>query len=244
MSRDERRRAMFELDKQVPDEGACAELGLAYAHRELTGKDKLIVGLHADTRSALVGVPLDHVVEDEESLLRALEGYRASARDPLDRFGGPLADAQMTAMMDRHRLELAEHVAGRLGRIEGVAAVALGGSMARRETHPDSDIDLGIYYSPDNPPSIVELRRLAEELDDRHPKDAATNLWEWGPWINGGKSSPNAEPGDRRATISRVIRTDFTITYTWARSITAALSTIRTANSRPSGRRRHSTRVR
>ena len=89
----------------------------------------------------------------------------------------------MTAMMDSRRMELAEHVAGRLGRIEGVAAVALGGSMARREAHPDSDIDLGIYYRPDNPPSVVELRSLAEELDDRHPKDGATNLGEWGSWI-------------------------------------------------------------
>jgi nucleoside 2-deoxyribosyltransferase len=105
MIREERRRAMFELDKQkvfgsdvflfvldgrVPDEGACVELGLAHAHRVLTGSDKLIVGLHTDERSAfvgsklnpMVGVPLDHVVEDEESLLRALEGYRASGRDP------------------------------------------------------------------------------------------------------------------------------------------------------------------
>ena len=89
-------------------------------------------------------------------------------------------------MMDRHLPELAEHVAGRLGSIEGVAAVALGGSMARREAHPDSDIDLGVYYRPGNPPSVVELRSLAEELDDRHPKDGATNLGEWGPWINGG----------------------------------------------------------
>ncbi|MDQ5827142.1 MAG: nucleotidyltransferase domain-containing protein [Chloroflexota bacterium] len=89
-------------------------------------------------------------------------------------------------MMDRHLLELAEHVAGRLGSIEGVAAVALGGSMARREAHPDSDIDLGVYYRLENPPSVVELRSLAEEIDDRHPKDAATNLGEWGPWINGG----------------------------------------------------------
>ena len=89
-------------------------------------------------------------------------------------------------MMDRHLLELAEHVAGRLGSIEGVAAVALGGSMARREAHPDSDIDLGVYYRLENSPSVVDLRSLAEEIDDRHPKDAATNLGEWGPWINGG----------------------------------------------------------
>lgn len=103
MGREERRRAMFELDKQkvfecdvflfvldgrVPDEGACVELGLAHAHKELTGGDKLFVGLHTDERSAFVGsklnpmvsVPLDHVAENEEDLLRMLEGYRASGR--------------------------------------------------------------------------------------------------------------------------------------------------------------------
>ncbi len=103
MNREERRRVMFEMDKQkvfesdvflfvldgrVPDEGACVELGLAHAHKEVTGGGKLIVGLHTDERSAfvgskfnpMVGVPLDHVAEDEESLLRALEGYRASGR--------------------------------------------------------------------------------------------------------------------------------------------------------------------
>ncbi len=89
-------------------------------------------------------------------------------------------------MIDSRRMELAEHVAGRLGSIEGVVAVALGGSMARREAHPDSDIDIGLYYRPENPPSVVELRSLAEEIDDRHPKEGATNLGEWGPWINGG----------------------------------------------------------
>jgi predicted nucleotidyltransferase len=89
-------------------------------------------------------------------------------------------------MTDSHPTELIENVADRLGRIEGVVAVALGGSWARREAHPDSDIDLGIYYRPGNPPSVEGLRLLAEELDDRHPPDAATDLGEWGPWINGG----------------------------------------------------------
>jgi predicted nucleotidyltransferase len=81
---------------------------------------------------------------------------------------------------------LAERVAARLGEIEGVAAVALGGSWAREAAHPDSDVDLGIYYHPDRPPSVEALRHLARELDDRHPANAVTDLGEWGPWINGG----------------------------------------------------------
>ncbi len=58
MSAEERRRAMFELDKRkvfecdiflfvldgrVPDEGACVELGLAHAHKELLGAKRLLV---------------------------------------------------------------------------------------------------------------------------------------------------------------------------------------------------------
>ena len=58
--------------------------------------------------------------------------------------------------------------------------------MARDEAHPDSDVDLGIYYHPDRPPSTDELRRLAGGLDDRHLPDLVTDFGEWGPWINGG----------------------------------------------------------
>ena len=100
MTADERRRAMFELDKRkifecdiflfvldgrVPDEGACVELGLAHAHKELRAPQRLLVGLQTDSRAAFVGsklnpmlrVPLERVVEAEEELLRVLEAYRS-----------------------------------------------------------------------------------------------------------------------------------------------------------------------
>ncbi len=83
-------------------------------------------------------------------------------------------------------VELAQRIATRLGEIEGIVAVALGGSWAREEADPDSDLDLSIYYRNDHRPSIGELRQLAQELDDRHPPDAVTGFGEWGPWINGG----------------------------------------------------------
>ena len=56
--------------------------------------------------------------------------------------------------------------------------------MAREEAHPDSDVDLGVYYQP--APAVGELRRLARELDDRHLSDLVTETEEWGRWINGG----------------------------------------------------------
>ncbi len=81
---------------------------------------------------------------------------------------------------------LAERVSARLGELNGVVAVALGGSWARGEARPDSDVDLGIYYEPERPFGLEDLRRLAKELDDRHPTDAVTEFGGWGPWINGG----------------------------------------------------------
>lgn len=82
--------------------------------------------------------------------------------------------------------QLTTRIAERLGRIDGVAAVALGGSWARDQAHPDSDIDLGIYYHPERRPAIAALRALAAELDDRGDAGTVTNFGEWGPWVNGG----------------------------------------------------------
>lgn len=83
-------------------------------------------------------------------------------------------------------LGFARGISARLGEIRGVEAVALGGSWARGEARPDSDLDLGIYYDPSSPPRVDDLRPLAEEMDDRHPLHAVTGFGEWGPWINGG----------------------------------------------------------
>src|SRR5918998_1075114 len=83
-------------------------------------------------------------------------------------------------------VELAQQIAGRLGQIEGVVAVALGGSWARGEAHPGSDVDLGIYYRNDHRPLIEALHRLAQELGYRYPTETVTDFGGWGPWINGG----------------------------------------------------------
>jgi hypothetical protein len=77
---------LFVLDGRVPDEGACVELGLAHAHKELRGTKKLLVGLQTDSRAAFVGsklnpmlrVPIERVVEAEDELLKVLEDYRST----------------------------------------------------------------------------------------------------------------------------------------------------------------------
>lgn len=68
---------LFILDGRVPDEGACVELGLAYAYRELTKSKKILIGLHTDIRAAslcsklnsMISVPLDFVAENEMDLI-------------------------------------------------------------------------------------------------------------------------------------------------------------------------------
>lgn len=84
------------------------------------------------------------------------------------------------------RLELAFGVAERLGRVEGVQAVVLGGSLARGVAKPNSDIDIGIYYRSSHLPSLEALRELAAEIDDSGTGEAVTDFGGWGPWINGG----------------------------------------------------------
>lgn len=81
---------------------------------------------------------------------------------------------------------LARELAARLGTIPGLVAVVLGGSYARGDASPDSDIDLGLYYDPADPPALADLRALAAEIDDQGRAEAVTPFGEWGPWINGG----------------------------------------------------------
>src|SRR5271166_5416730 len=83
-------------------------------------------------------------------------------------------------------LDLCERVAARLRNVEGIEAVALGGSRSRGTARADSDIDLGLVYDGQHPFSIEELAAAARELDDRHREGLVTPLGAWGPGVNGG----------------------------------------------------------
>ena len=82
--------------------------------------------------------------------------------------------------------ELSSRISGHLSQMEGVEAVVLGGSWARGEAHPNSDVDIGIYYRSGSPPSIGDLRQLARVLDDHNPEEVLTGFGGWGPWVDGG----------------------------------------------------------
>lgn len=69
--------------------------------------------------------------------------------------------------------------------VDGLQAIVLGGSWASGTQRPDSDIDLGLYYSEDTPLDVDHLRRIANELND-FPDPEVTELGGWGKWVNGG----------------------------------------------------------
>jgi nucleoside 2-deoxyribosyltransferase len=83
---------LFVLDGRVPDEGACVELGIAYAHKTLQQPRKRLIGLHTDLRAAflgaklnpMIGVPLENVAETEDALLKTLASiFTAASADDL-----------------------------------------------------------------------------------------------------------------------------------------------------------------
>jgi len=82
--------------------------------------------------------------------------------------------------------EIVERVVARAAELNGVRAIVLGGSRARGTADAKSDVDLGIYYDPDDPFSVDELGRAAQELDDRHQENLLTPFGAWGPGVNGG----------------------------------------------------------
>lgn len=89
--------------------------------------------------------------------------------------------------MDRAALgRVLERAHETLAGLPGVTGLALGGSQATGTATAESDIDIGLYYSRDNLPSLSELSAALGSLDDRGQPDAVAGYGEWGPWVNGG----------------------------------------------------------
>lgn len=73
-------------------------------------------------------------------------------------------------------------LADQLLAVDGIVAVALGGSRARGTHRPDSDVDLGLYYRGSL--DVAALRSLAAKVADSPV--GVTEPGGWGPWVNGG----------------------------------------------------------
>jgi predicted nucleotidyltransferase len=88
--------------------------------------------------------------------------------------------------MEQQSPQFIHRVVYRLQSIQGIVAITLGGSRASGNFTQKSDVDLGIYYHPENLIDLVALNHLATELDDNHRTNLITPIGEWGQWINGG----------------------------------------------------------
>lgn len=69
--------------------------------------------------------------------------------------------------------------------IPGIRAIVLGGSRARGNAAPDSDIDIGIYYDGMSL-DLEALTAAAMSVDDEHSSNLIYPPGEWGVWVNGG----------------------------------------------------------
>ena len=82
---------------------------------------------------------------------------------------------------------LLERVLSVLTPLPLVRAVVLAGSFARGTARPDSDVDFGVYYEEDAPPTPSLFRSAVLRLHDPGGEaPVVTAPYEWGPYVNGG----------------------------------------------------------
>lgn len=85
----------------------------------------------------------------------------------------------LTTVISQERIA---DVAAELAQLPTVVGVVLGGSRARGDHLPTSDVDLGVYCDGD--PDAGALADLAERLTGARVPVAGPGGW--GPWVNGG----------------------------------------------------------
>ena len=81
--------------------------------------------------------------------------------------------------------QLLDRALSLLAAVPDVQAVVLGGSQARGTARPNSDLDMGIYYSESVPFLIADIQQAAAMLSS-HADQEVTDFYGWGTWVNGG----------------------------------------------------------
>lgn len=75
---------LFVLDGRIPDEGACVELGIAYADKYQNNRNRKIIGIHTDSRAAfiegrlnpMISMAFDVIYRNVEELIDYLRANR------------------------------------------------------------------------------------------------------------------------------------------------------------------------
>lgn len=78
-----------------------------------------------------------------------------------------------------------QDIVDQLKKVKGLQAIVLGGSWASDTQRPDSDIDLGLFYSENSPLDVAHIKKIALALNDI-ANPVVTDLGGWGRWVNGG----------------------------------------------------------
>jgi predicted nucleotidyltransferase len=89
------------------------------------------------------------------------------------------------AALPTEKQTLLRQILDELRSVQGLTAVVLGGSYARGTQHPDSDMDIGLYYAEDAPFALDDIRQIAQKISTGEPP-TVTAFYEWGAWVNGG----------------------------------------------------------
>jgi len=88
--------------------------------------------------------------------------------------------------MPADKLGTLNAIAEALENVANTVAVVLGGSYARGFARPDSDIDIGVYYRQASPFPVDQVRSIANRMSTAGSVPIVTEMYEWGPWVNGG----------------------------------------------------------
>src|SRR5436309_5572903 len=98
-------------------------------------------------------------------------------------------------MMPAEKLRMLNAIAEALQNVRNMVAVVLGGSYARGFARPDSDIDIGLYYREATPFAVDQVRSVAVRICTVGSVPIVTGMYEWGPWVNGGKKNARCRVG-------------------------------------------------
>lgn len=79
-----------------------------------------------------------------------------------------------------------ESAVAALQNVPHVAGVVLGGSYSCGCAGESSDLDIGIYYRESRPLPIEAIRAVAASISIPGSTPLVTDLYGWGPWVNGG----------------------------------------------------------
>jgi predicted nucleotidyltransferase len=114
----------------------------------------------------------------------------------------------MSVKIPNDKQKLLDNITEELKLIDGVKAIVLGGSYAIGLATEKSDLDIGIYYSEQNPFDIEKIKDVAKRLAD-NDQPTVSDFYEWGPWVNGGAwiNTENGEVDFLYKNIEQIERT-------------------------------------